>query len=188
VTKGSKASPRLVAKLIRDALESGSMIEIDGLGTFRPDGGTGFLFQKSTHPKVFLAYVHEDAAMAERLFDAFAHAGFDPWLDRRKLLPGQNWPRAIQEALETSDFVVPCFSAHSVRKKGGFQTEVRYALDCASRIPLDEVFLVPVRLDTCAVPPQISRVVQYVDLFPDFHAGFRRILRVLKRQTSRKAA
>jgi len=188
MVRGSKASPRVIARLIREALESGSMIEIDGLRTFRPDGNTGFIFEGRKRPTVFIAYVHEDAGMADRLFDAFESAGFDPWLDRRKLLPGQNWPRAIQDALETSDFVVPCFSAYSVRKKGGFQAEIRYALDCASRIPLDQIFLVPVRLDCCPIPPQISRVVQYVDLFPDFQIGFRRILRVLKRQPVRLVA
>ena len=36
---------------------------------------------------------------------------------------------------------MPCFSARSVGKKGGFQAELRYALDCARRIPLDGVYL-----------------------------------------------
>lgn len=180
--RGSKTSPRAVARLIREALDCGSTIQIDGLGTFRPDGNSGFIFDGKRKPTVFIAYVHEDAEVADRLFDSFQAAGFEPWLDRRKLLPGQNWPRAIQDALETSDFVVPCFSAYSVRKKGGFQAEIRYALDCASKIPLDEIFLVPVRLDCCPIPNQISRVVQYVDLFPDFQIGFKRILRVLKRK------
>jgi len=188
VTRGSSASPRLLARMIREALEHGSTIEIDGLGTFRPDGKSGFIFDGKRRQTVFIAYVHEDAEVADRLYDAFETAGFDPWLDRRKLMPGQNWPRAIQDALETSDFVVPCFSAYSVRKKGGFQAEIRYALDCASRIPLDEIFLIPVRLDRCPIPAQISRVVQYVDLFPDFQAGFRRILRVMKRQPPMRLA
>jgi len=38
---------------------------------------------------------------------------------------------------------------------GGFQAEIRYALDCARRIPLDEIFVVPVRLDACRVPRSI---------------------------------
>ena len=178
----------MVARLIREALHCGSTIEIDGLGTFRPDGKAGFIFEGKTRETVFIAYVHEDAAIADRLYDAFENAGFAPWLDRRKLLPGQNWPRAIQDALETADFVVLCFSAYSVRKKGGFQAEIRYALDCASRIPLDRIFLVPVRLDNCPIPLQISRVVQYVDLFPDFQSGFKRILRVLRKQPVKLAA
>ena len=81
-------------------------------------------------------------------------------------MPGQNWPRAIESAIETSDFFIACFSGDSVSKKGGFQAEIRYALDCARQVPLDEIFLVPVRLDPCAVPRTIEKQYQYVDLFP----------------------
>jgi hypothetical protein len=172
----------LLAHLVREALKHGASVDIDGLGTFRRDGRNKYSFVRKALPKVFIAYVHEDALMAERLFDAFAANGFDPWMDRRKLMPGQNWPRAIQNALETSDFVVTCFSSNSVNKKGGFQAEIRYALDCASRIPLDDVYLIPVRLDECRVPVRIQREVQYVDLFPKWEKGFQRILRIARQK------
>ena len=170
----------LIANLVREALEHGGCIEIDGLGTFQLGEDQRFSFTRRTIPKVFIAYAHEDAEMADSLFDALACYAFDPWMDRRKLLPGQNWPRAIHNALETSDFVLACFSTRSVGKKGGFQAEVRYALDCAARIPLDEIFLVPLRLDECRVPSRIQREVQYVDLFPDWNQGFQRVLRILR--------
>ena len=109
-----------------------------------------------------------------------------PWLDHRKLLPGQNWPRAIEEAIETSDFFVACFSRLSVRKKGSFQAEIRFALDCARRVPLDEAFLIPVRLDECRVPAKIRREIQYIDLFPDWNCGVRRIVSVLKKQMRKR--
>lgn len=180
-------SPELVARLVREALENGASVEIDGLGTFGRDSKNGYVFRSKRGAKVFITYIHEDSAHAERIFDKLAEHGFDPWLDRRKLLPGQNWPRAIQHAMETADFVVTCFSARAVRKKGGFQAEVRYALDCAARMPLDEIFLVPVRLDNCTVPAQIQKYVQYVDLFPDFGAGLSRILRILKAECKRRS-
>ena len=91
-------------------------------------------------------------------------------MDVRKLLAGQNWPRAIEAAIESSDFFVACFSGKSVRKKGGFQSEIRYALDCARQVPLDEIYIVPVRLDDCAVPRTIQHELQYIDLFPDWDA------------------
>ena len=98
------------------------------------------------------------------------------------MLPGQNWPRAIEEAIETSDFFLPCFSRLSVRKKGSFQAEIRYALDCARRVPLDEIYLVPVRLDDCHVPVKIRRETHYIDLFPDWNRGVRRIVSVIQKQ------
>ena len=92
---------------------------------------------------MFLAYVTEDAIGAGRLYDALEAEGFSVWMDVRKLLPGQNWPRAIESAIETSDYFVACFSSASVNKKGGFQAEVRYSLDCARRMPLHDIFVTP---------------------------------------------
>ena len=106
-------------------------------------------------------------------------------MDVRKLLAGQNWARAIEAAIESSDFFVACFSGQSVRKKGGFQSEIRYALDCARRMPLDEIYIVPVRLDECTVPRSIQHELQYIDLFPDWDAGMDRLLTMLRREVER---
>ena len=58
-----------VARLVRQCLAEGTSVEIDGLGTFIPDAQRGFLFEPCNRPKVFVAYVQEDAAAAERLFE-----------------------------------------------------------------------------------------------------------------------
>jgi hypothetical protein len=171
-----------LARILRQCLEEGRSVEIDGLGVFQlaPDGA--YKFVAHSGPKVFLAYVQEDFSAVERLFEGFHARGFDPWLDRRKLLPGQNWPRAIEQAIEVSDFFVACFSKRAVQKRGQFQSELRYALDCANRMPIDQIFLIPVRLDDCPVPARISQAIQYVDLFPDWDKGFRRILVAMRQQ------
>jgi hypothetical protein len=178
---------RLAGVVIR-GLAAGQSVEIDGLGIFYPDALRGFRFEPYPRPSVFIAYVREDAAAAERLYDGLANAGFSPWMDTRKLLPGQNWPRAIELAIESSDFFVACFSTNSVNKKGGFQAEIRYALDCARRIPLDEIFLVPVRLDVCRVPRFIQRQWQYVDLFEDWTRGFQQLASMIRQQLYCKSA
>jgi hypothetical protein len=124
-------------------LAAGKIVEINGLGTFYPDPGRGFRFEPQARPQVFLAYVKEDEPKIARLYAELEAAAFAPWMDVRKLQPGQNWPRAIEGAIETSDFFLACRSARSVRKRGGFQAEIRYALDCARQVPLDQIFLVP---------------------------------------------
>ena len=186
--KNSLQSSAQVARLVRQCLAEGASVEIDGLGTFLPDADRGFRFLPRHRPKVFVAYVQEDTAAAEHLFESLETSGFDPWMDRRKLLPGQNWPRSIEEAIHTSDFFLACFSHRSVKKKGGFQAEIRYALDCTQRIPLDEIFLIPARLDACAVPLRIQRELQYIDLFPDWNRGIRRIVTAMHRQWHRRLA
>ena len=171
-----------VARIVHDCLRRGGSVEIDGLGSFRTGPRGNFVFLPQTRPKVFLAYVAEDGPAAERLFRDFLARGFNPWLDRKKLLPGQNWPRSIEHAIAVCDFFVACFSRRAIGKRGRFQSELRYALDCASRLPLDEVYLIPVRLEDCRPPARISQEFQYVDLFPDWKKGFERILAVIRRQ------
>ncbi len=187
MAKHKFTSIEAVASVVREALGRGAAVEIDGLGSFHKTAG-GYRFRPRNVPRVFVAYVHEDAAEAERIFDELENAGFDPWMDRRKLLPGQNWSKAIQNAMETSDFAVVCFSYNSIRKRGGFQTEIRCAIECARRLPLDEVFLLPVRLDDCPVPVSVARELQYLDLFPDWEAGIRRLAESIRRQAKLKRA
>ena len=177
-----------LAQIVIQGLAAGQAVEIDGLGSFVPDTVDGFRFEPRRLPQVFVAYAKEDAAVAELLYDGLQAAGFSPWMDVRKLVPGQNWPRAIEVAIEASDFFVACFSQNSVHKKGGFQMEVRYALECARRVPLDEIFVVPLRLDQCPVPRRIQREFQYVDLFPDWIAGFRRLMTMMRREVARRKA
>jgi hypothetical protein len=173
-----------ILAIVRRALDRGQTVEIDGLGTFRPTHHgheRGYDLIPETRPRVFVAYVQEDLPLARRLRDGIAAAGCAAWLDKDKLLPGQNWVRAIRRAVELSDAFVACFSQRSIAKRGQFQDELRWALQCAQRMPLEETFLVPVRFEPCEVPQRIAEQVQYVDLFPDWDAGVKKLIRALKK-------
>jgi len=172
--------PEFVIRILRQSLESGETVEIEGLGTFRKSRSR-YQFEPQVHARVFIAYVAEDLSPARSLCDALRQRGFAPWLDKEELLPGQNWPRAIQRAIENSDVFVACFSTRAVIKRGQFQSELRFALDCARRLPLDSIFLIPVRLDDCAIPGGLSEHVQYVDLFPDWDRGINDLARAIRR-------
>jgi hypothetical protein len=180
--RSTAALRRRIARVLREVLEHGGSIDIDGLGTLSAGGKHGFRFVAQNKPRVFIAYVEEDLALAKRLCRSLEEGGFRPWLDKRRLMPGQNWPRAIESAIQTSDFFVACFSRRAISKRGSFHSELRYALFCASKVPLDEIFLIPLRLDECRVPPRISKQTQYVDLFPDWKAGTQRLLAVMMAQ------
>jgi TIR domain-containing protein len=171
-----------LARLIQRLLKRSGAVEIDGLGVFARNKTGDISFEHSNCARIFIAYATEDRAVAERLYNELTALGFAAWMDRRKLLPGQDWPQRIEDAIASSDFFIACFSGKSVKKRGGFQTEIRHALNCASSVPLDDVFLIPVRLDDCRVPARIQRETQYVDLFPDWVAGFERVLRIIERR------
>jgi hypothetical protein len=176
---------RHVARILRQALEHGGAVEIDGLGTFLP-GRRGFRFIAPNSPRIFIAYVEEDLEFAKKLYSAFEERGFRPWLDKKKLMPGQNWPRAIEDAIRTSDFFVACFSRRSATKRGSFHSELRYALNCAAMVPLDEIFFIPVRFEHCLMPARISKKIQYVDLFPNWEAGLEKVLAIVARQEANR--
>ncbi len=174
-----KALLQLIDRYLRD----GAVIEIDGLGSFKLDTSNQVVFEPNGRIRVFLAYAEEDRADVKRLYAALQKAGVEPWMDQEKLLPGQNWPRAIERAIDLSEFFIGCFSRRSVAKRGHFQCELEYALDVASRVPAEEIFFLPVRLNDCEVPPIISRKVQHVDLFPDWDRGVGELLKAMWHQT-----
>jgi hypothetical protein len=172
-----------ILRIVRQSLDRGLEVEIEGLGTFRTVAGGEYVLTPETQPQVFVAYVAEDLKLARRLCEALSKAGCSPWLDKDKLMPGQNWPRALDNAIEISDAFIACFSSRSIDKRSQFQSELRFALECARRVPLEAPFLVPVRFEACLVPRSISDQVQYVDLFPNWERGVTRVVRAIRRAT-----
>ena len=67
----------------------------------------------------------------------------------------------------------------SISKEGYVQKEVRSALDVADEKPEGTIFIVPVRLESCAVPTRLSRW-QWVDLFDP--SGFEKLLNALRQR------
>jgi len=169
-------------QLIDRRLREGASIEIGGMGSFKHDSQNQIVFNPTGAPLVFLGYAQEDRAKVKKLFRALQKAGVNPWMDCQKLLPGQNWGRAIEQTIELSDFFLGCFSSQSVLKRGQFQSELTFALEIATRFPQDDVFFVPVRLDDCELPRHISSTTHYVDLFPDWDSGLRKLMSALRRK------
>ena len=79
----------------------------------------------------FLCHSSSDKPRVRRLFARLRSDGFDPWLDEKKLAPGQDWQLEIKKALRNSDVVVACLSKGWVTKTGFVQIEIKTALDVA---------------------------------------------------------
>jgi hypothetical protein len=178
---------RPFVRAMRDVLdETGEAFEITGVGRLESRGDNRFLFTRVPGPRVFLSYIHEDVELVNRLRNDLHKAGLHPWMDRYEILPGQNWRRTIQTAIRISDFYVPCFSSKATRKRGTFQRELRYALQCNEEFPLDDEFVLPVRLDDCEVPGVIAAKFQYVDLFDGWDHGVARLILAIGAHMSRR--
>ncbi|MCC7342765.1 MAG: toll/interleukin-1 receptor domain-containing protein [Bryobacterales bacterium] len=169
-----------LAALLGETLGHGEPVHLEGIGIVSLDNQRKLHIAPSPRPRVFLAYAVEDLPRVRTIYRFLKARSFEPWMDVECLLPGQNWPRAIERAIESADFVVPCFSKVSASKRGYFQAELRIALECARLRPMDESFLAPVRLEPCQLPWSIQRQTQYVDLFPEPAPGLRKLLKTLR--------
>jgi len=115
--------------------------------------------------RVFLCHSSQDKPIVRELYQRLNAEGWiDPWLDAKKLLPGQDWRASIEEAVETADNVIICLSNHSVSKDGYIQKEMRYAQEISLEKPEGTIFLIPLRLEECEVPRGL-RFFQWTNYF-----------------------
>lgn len=136
---------------------------------------------------IFISYAREDAETANRLYHALQEIPrVTPWLDSKKLLPGIQWKHATMEALKSCDLFILLLSSKSVSKSGFVQKEISEALEKLKSIPPDEIFLIPARVDQCEPKHPELHDLQWVDFFPIWDDGLRRILDVVERHLGEK--
>ena len=128
----------------------------------------------------FLIYAHADREVVRRLYRRMTRDGIHTWLDVDRLRPGQNWQAQIRKALLRSDVVVVCLSTNFNDKHGYRHEELKLALEKASLLTNDEIFIIPLRLERCDMPESL-RHLQRVDLFePD---GYQKLIQALREPT-----
>jgi WD40 repeat protein len=145
-------------------------------------GFSSMSLEQESGPKggrIFLCHSSGDKEVVRKLYRRLQADGFNPWLDEAELLPGQEWDLEIARAVRSSAVVLVCLSEGSVNKAGYVQKEIRFALDRAAEQPEGAIFMVPVRLEECAVPDRLKHW-QWVNLFEEH--GYSLILRALARK------
>ena len=78
-------------------------------------------------PHIFLSHSSADSVGAQAVARLLNNAGLDVWLDIEKLLPGDQWPVKLEEALKDSTHFVVLVGESGVQR--WVDREVRYALD-----------------------------------------------------------
>lgn len=130
--------------------------------------------------RVFLLYAHHDEDAVRRLYRRLVKAGAGVWLDKERLLPGQDWQYEIHQAIHSSDLVIVCLSKQ-FNKQGGYRhEELRIAVEKANLRPEGEMFVIPARLDNCELPELLSHW-QCVNLFEA--DGYQKLIKALKAWT-----
>lgn len=125
--------------------------------------------------QVFISYAREDEETARRIYQDLIQLGADPWLDQEAILPGQDWERAIKQAIRESSFFIALISKYSVGKRGYVQKELRTALDVLDEYPPDSIYVIPVRIDESEPQHDRLKMLQRVDLFPNYENALAKI-------------
>lgn len=126
--------------------------------------------------RVFLCHASDDKPAVKELYDRLSKDGVDPWIDKEKLIPGQDWQHEINRAVRDSDAVIICLSSRSVTKEGFLQKEIKIAFDVAEEKPDGIIFIIPAKLEDCVVPERM-RKYQRADLYAS--DGYESLLKAL---------
>jgi hypothetical protein len=130
--------------------------------------------------RVFISYAREDEKRADALYDSLVAAGFEPWMDRRKIPAAAEWQTEINRAIRRCHAFLACISSSSTQKSGVLASEIDSALQrWKSRWWWwKSLFLLPVRFEDCPPPAKLSQL-QFVDVFQD--KDWVRVANVLRR-------
>ncbi|TXH70463.1 MAG: toll/interleukin-1 receptor domain-containing protein [Thiothrix sp.] len=115
------------------------------------------------YKQVFISHAREDHGVAVQLYDYLLEHGYSPWLDKRKIRVGANWDYEIQKALKESNFIILLLSSTSVQKRGYIQREFNFAVDYSESLLDDDIYILPILLDKCAVPTRLGKF-QWIEI------------------------
>jgi len=129
---------------------------------------------------VFVSYARADGDAAERLFHALRSVtGIEPWIDKHSLSPGMKWKPAIRKAIREAEYFIALISSRSSVGRGVRHSELDQALEILTEWPPDHIYLIPVRLDDCQMPRDDLAEITWIDLFPDWDSGVKKLCTTL---------
>jgi len=105
-------------------------------------------------PQIFISYSRKDIAFARQLAGDLEKAGYDVWWDLTDLRGGDDWPRVIPAAIESSQYVIVVLSPNSA-VSDWVQKEYTQALNLRKKI-------IPLMLASSSVPFALN-TINYID-------------------------
>jgi hypothetical protein len=136
--------------------------------------------------RIFLSYARPDEERVREIHTLLANAGWLPWMDTQNIVGGMDWERQIQEQIRQADLFFLFASPQSVARRGILQREIRTALHQAQEFLPADIFIVPLLLEDCEIPDEISRY-QWVDIRqPDWQEQLIRTVLTAQAQRGRE--
>ena len=124
---------------------------------------------------IFISHRSDDAVQAEKLGDSLRSAGHDVILDTWGLQIGDSILEWMDKHLETSRYVVVCYSSTG----RGAWMDREWMSSLARQLSGEKVKLLPVLL-TGGTPPAILADIKYANLVKDWDSGVTELLKAIK--------
>jgi TIR domain len=123
-----------------------------------------------TSRSIFISHSSRDSEAAARICAALEDRGFDCWISRRDVAPGQNFQESIVEAIGSGKVMILVFSDNA-----NSSGEIKKELAIASQRSL---VVIPVRIENAAPKGAFAYELatrQWIDLFGDWDQGIERL-------------
>ena len=144
---------------------------------------------------VFISYVRENRKEISELCQVLASYGIDFWLDLQDIKGGEFWELKIQDAIQTSDFFIACFSKeYDERRETYMNKELTLAIDRLRGFHVNNVWFIPVKLNECEIPnfeitgSKTLQSLHHVELYKDWDAGVQSILESISKEIQHESA
>lgn len=121
-------------------------------------------------PKVFLSYETSDRHVALAIEQKLSDKGIHVWVDVNEIRIGDSFIEIINNAINTSDFLIFLLSPNSINSKW-HNNLFNYVLN---NTRLRNIALIPVLIEDCQLPLELS-TLQYIDLRRDFDKGVNKL-------------
>src|ERR1022692_461067 len=105
------------------------------------------------HAKVFVSYSRKDMAFAQMMVAALGERGFDAFLDKTDIAPGEPWKERLAALIATADTVVFSVSPDSVAS-----TICAWELEESTRLGKRIIPVVARRIADADAPPALGRL------------------------------
>lgn len=123
-------------------------------------------------PYAFISYARRDSQFVDRLSTDLQRAGVRVWRDVEQIQPGQQWQRALEDALKDSVVLIYVASEHSGDSSWMFQELMGFSET--------NKLIIPLIIDDAGEQslPAPLRMIQWVDFRSSYDAALQQLLSV----------
>ena len=139
-------------------------------------------------PRVFISYASEDGDIAAKVYQVLQESHFEPWIDKKYLVSGENWDQQIQDELDATDFTLVLYTPTLCRKTDSYVNK-EIALARQRALSVRGSFLIPMRTANLDQAERISELRQYQEALlraEHFDEDLSKVISIMRRDYQRR--